>query len=101
MVECRQGKRTLERGRISGLSALMEPMRMIDSDDMLLEQVEQALAMTPEERFRAGGELFDAGCRFALMGIRSNFPGAGEAECLERLRQRLAWADELYEPVRP
>ncbi len=79
----------------------METMRMIDSDDMLLEQVEQALAMTPEERFRAGGELFDAGCRFALMGIRSNFPDASDEECLERLRQRLAWADELHPPARP
>ena len=28
----------------------MESMRMIDSDDMLLEQVERALAMTLEER---------------------------------------------------
>lgn len=79
----------------------MENMRMIDSDDMLLEQVEQALAMTPEERFRAGGELFDAGCRFALMGIRSTFPQATEEECQKRLRQRLEWADELYETVRP
>ena len=79
----------------------MQTMRMIDSDDMLLEPVEQALAMTPEERFRAGGELFDAGCRFALMGIRGNFPGASDEECLERLRMRLAWADELYPAVRP
>lgn len=79
----------------------METVRMMDSDDMLLEQVEQALSMTMEQRFRAGGELFDAGCRFALMGIRSNFPLASEAECLERLRQRLAWADELHDAVRP
>jgi hypothetical protein len=79
----------------------METMRMIDSDDMLLEQVEQALSMTPEERFRAGGELFDAGCRFALIGIRSNFPEASDEECLKRLKQSLAWADELHAPVRP
>lgn len=64
---------------------------MMGSDDRLLEQVEPALAMTPEERFRAGGGLFDAGCRFALMGIRRKFPNASEAECLERLPQRLAW----------
>ena len=63
----------------------MEPMRVIDSDDMPMEQVEQALA----------------GCRFALMGIRINFPSASEEECLERLRQRLAWSDELHEPVHP
>ena len=79
----------------------MENIRRIDSDDMLMEQVEQALRMTPEERFRAGGELFDAGCRFALAGIRGNFPSADEEECLLRLRQRLAWADELTAPARP
>lgn len=79
----------------------MESIRRIDSDDMLMEQVEQALRMTPEERFRAGGELFDAGCRFALAGIRGSFPGASEEECLSRLRQRLAWADELSPAVRP
>ena len=79
----------------------METIRRIDSDDMLMEQVEQALRMTPEERFRAGGELFDAGCRFALAGIRGSFPDASEEECMERLRQRFAWVEELELPVRP
>ena len=79
----------------------METMRIIDQDDMLLEQVDQALAMTPEQRFRAGGELFDAGCRFALMGIRGNFPNASDDECVERLRRRLECADELYGTVHP
>ncbi len=66
---------------------------------MLLDQVEQALRMTPEERFRAGGQLFDAACRFSLAGIRSNFPGASEKECLARLQQRLEWAAELEAPL--
>jgi hypothetical protein len=79
----------------------MENIRHIDSDDMLMEQVEQALRMTPEERFRAGGELFDAGCRFTLAGIRGSFPGASEEECLEHLKERLAWADELQPAARP
>jgi hypothetical protein len=79
----------------------MENIRRIDSDDMLMEQVEQALRMTPEERFRAGGELFDAGCRFALAGIRGTFPGADEEECLLRLRQRFAWVEQSEPAVRP
>ena len=73
----------------------MNDLKFVDSDDMLMEQAEQALRMTPGQRFRAGAELFDAACRFSLAGIRSNFPGATERECLERLRQRLVWADEL------
>ncbi len=79
----------------------MENFRRISSDDMLMEQVEEALRMTPEQRFRAGGELFDAACRFALAGIRGTFPGASEQECLARLKQRFAWADELDPAVRP
>lgn len=31
----------------------METMRRIDPDDMLLEQVERTMTMTPEEQFRA------------------------------------------------
>ena len=84
-----------------GVVIAMENIRRIDSDDMLMEQVEQAQRMTPEERFRAGAELFDAGCRFALAGIRGTFPAATEEECLARLKQRFAWADELSPAVRP
>ena len=57
--------------------------------------------MTPEQKFRAGGQLFDAACRFALAGIRGSFPDATPAECLERLKRRLALADKLYPGVRP
>ena len=79
----------------------MHAIKPITSDDMFIEQVEQALRMTPAQRFRAGAELFDAACRFSLAGIRSNFPGASREECLERLRQRLAWAEELEGTARP
>ena len=38
----------------------MENIRYIDLDDMLMEQVGQALRMTPEERVWAGVELFES-----------------------------------------
>ena len=79
----------------------MNDIKPVTSDDMLMEQVEQARRMTPGQRFLAGAELFDAACRFSLAGIRSNFPGASKAECLERLRQRLVWAEELEGTARP
>jgi hypothetical protein len=79
----------------------MDDLKPVTSDDMLMAQVEQALRMTPEERFRAGGQLFDATCRFSLAGIRSNFPMASDSECVERLRQRLSWSESLESPQRP
>ena len=79
----------------------MNDLKFVDSDDMLMEQVEQARRMTPEQKFRAGGQLFDAACRFALAGIRGSFPGASEEECLARLKRRFALVDEIYPGVRP
>jgi hypothetical protein len=83
------------------MSAAPDGIRRLDSNDMLMEQVEQALRMTPEERFRAGGELFDAGCRFAMAGIRGTFHGASDEECFKRLKQRIAWVEELEPATRP
>lgn len=79
----------------------MKDIKRVNSDDMLMEQVEQARRMTPEQKFRAGGQLFDAGCQFALAGIRGSFPGASEEECLARLKRRFALADKLHPGVRP
>ena len=41
-----------------------------DSGDLLLRKVQQALAMSREERFRAGGDLFELACETARAGIR-------------------------------
>lgn len=79
----------------------MNDIKLVTSDDMLMEQVEQARRMTPEQKFRAGGELFDAACRFALAGIRGSFPHASDEECLIRLKRRFALVDEMYPGVRP
>lgn len=70
----------------------MENIRCIDSDDMLLEQVEQALRMTPEERVWTGVELFESWCEIARGGILGNFPGADDATVKQKLEERLGIA---------
>lgn len=60
-----------------------------DSDDLLLRQVEQALSMTREERFRAGGELFEFACDAARAGIRAALGKADPDIVEDRLRDRL------------
>lgn len=73
----------------------MEPMRMIDSDDMLMEQVEQALKMTPEERVWTGVELFESWVMLASSNVRQNFPDADEAMVIRKLEDRLEIARML------
>jgi hypothetical protein len=73
----------------------METIRRIDSDDMLMEQVEQALRMTPEERVWAGVELFESWCFLARGGILGNFPGADDLTIVEKMEDRLAIARML------
>jgi hypothetical protein len=53
--------------------------------------------MTPEEKFRAGQQLFEGACRVTLAGIRNQNPGASEEECREILRQRLVLQRRLEE----
>lgn len=73
----------------------MHDLKPVTSDDMLMEQVAQALRMTPEERVKTGSELFVSWIWVARGGVRGNFPGASEEEIESRLRQRLVWAREL------
>ncbi len=63
----------------------------------LLRQIEdghrrQSRRMTPEQKFRAGGDLFDEACRWTLAGIRRQYPAWTEAQALVELRHRLARA---------
>ena len=53
------------------------------------EKILAARAMTPEQRLSAGGELFDAACEVARMGIRMQFPSASEPEVLAHLARRI------------
>jgi hypothetical protein len=64
-------------------------------DELYRDKVLQARAMTQEQRFRAGPELFDLACQFTKSGIRADHPEADEARVLELLRERLALAEKL------
>jgi hypothetical protein len=59
------------------------------------EDLDQARRMTPEERLRAGAELFDYACRITISGIRADNPGADESAVLRILRERIALADQV------
>lgn len=72
----------------------MEPTKEL-IDELYLDKLRQAQAMTEEERFRAGPQLFDFACEWTKAGIRMDHPDANEAEVLALLRKRLALAERL------
>ncbi len=59
-------------------------------DDTFRQKVLRARQLTPDERFRAGPELFRMACEWAKWGIRDQHPDADEAEVSAILKQRLA-----------
>ncbi len=73
-----------------------------DAGALLLRKVARAMGMSAEERFRAGGELFEFACESARAGIRATLDTADpEPAVVEgRLRARLE-LEELLEPKRP
>jgi len=48
--------------------------------------------LKPEEKVNIAIELSDVCVRVCAEGIRAEFPGIGDEELLERLRERIAWA---------
>ena len=72
-----------------------ETQRLID--ELYREELREAREMTPEEKLRAGQQLFEAACRVTLAGIRSQNPSATKEQCLEILRQRLVLQRKLEE----
>ena len=70
----------------------MEPTAEL-IDELRREDRAQAREMTPSQKLRAGGDLFDDACRWTLAGIRRDRPGISDAEALEELRRRLARAE--------
>ena len=66
-------------------------------DDLYKQEVLEARAMTPEEKFFLGQQLFEAACRITLAGIANQFPDASEAERTEILRKRLELQRRLEE----
>jgi hypothetical protein len=65
------------------------------SGDLLLRKVEQALAMSREERFRAGGDLFAFACETARAAIRASLGNDDPEKVESRLHQRLRVQEEL------
>jgi hypothetical protein len=58
-------------------------------DQLHKEDIEQAKRMTPEQKFFAGGELFDDACQWTLAGIRHQNPGISDEAALEEVRRRI------------
>lgn len=63
------------------------------ADELYRERVREAREMAPEEKLLAGEELFEYACAITLAGIRHDFPGASEDECLKILEERLEMRD--------
>ena len=59
------------------------------AEEIYRERVIEARAMPPEEKLLAGEELFEYACAITLAGIRNQFPGASEEQCLRILEERL------------
>ena len=57
------------------------------------EDIEQARRMTPSQKLRAGGDLFDDACRWTLAGIRNQHPEFTPEQALDELRRRLDIAE--------
>lgn len=67
------------------------------ADILYWEKVERARGMKPEDRMKAGPDLFDYACSITLTALREQMPGAGEPALLEVLRRRLAIKRQLEE----
>ena len=65
--------------------------------DLYWQRVARARSMSPEDRMKAGPELFDYACSITLTALREQMPGASEAALLAALRRRLALKKKLEE----
>jgi hypothetical protein len=63
-------------------------------DRLDAEDLEQARKMTPWQKFRAGGDLFDDACRWTLAGIRNQHPEFTPEQAMDELRRRLGCDEE-------
>ena len=65
------------------------------AEELYRERVVEARQMAPEEKLLAGEELFDYACSITLAGIRNQFPGVSDAECLGMLEERLKLRERM------
>jgi len=54
-----------------------------------LAKIRQARALSPEMKFRAGGDLFEEACMWSLAGIAARSPHLSPQECREKLRKQI------------
>jgi len=71
----------------------LETQRLID--ELYREELSEARAMPPAEKFLAGQRLFEAACRITLAGIRHQHPDYSESRCQEVLLERLELQKKL------
>jgi len=71
----------------------MEPSESL-LEQLDREDIEQARRMTPSEKLRAGGDLFDEASRWTLAGIRNDHPGITPEAAMAELRRRLELDDD-------
>lgn len=73
------------------MNAKFQPL----ADNLYRRRVARARALSPEERMKAGPELFDYACTITLTALAEAMPGASQAELLAALRRRLALKKRL------
>ena len=70
------------------------------ADTLFWEKIERARKISPEDRMKAGPELFDYACAITMNALRERTPNATEVELLEKVRERIAIKRQLEEATR-
>lgn len=69
------------------------------ADAIYRERIERARRMSPEEKFLAGGELFEDVCERMAAGLRHENPAADETTIQELLNRRFELLQRLRRPT--
>lgn len=72
----------------------MEPTKEL-IDELYREDIRDARAMKPWDKFLAGAQLFDMACRIVVAGIRYQHPETDDVTVQQILEQRLELARKL------
>ena len=70
------------------------------ADTLYWEKIERARKVSPEDRMKAGPELFDYACAITMNALRERMPDATEAQLLDKVRERIAIKRQLEEATR-
>ena len=86
---------TTEIAALEGQAGSSDAQIQMLAEELYRERVVEARAMPPEDKLLAGEELFEYACSITLAGIRNQFPGLSEEECLKLLEQRLELRERM------